>query len=54
MPSDKYPVFKAAAAQAAPVYLDRDATIDKIAQMVSKAIAMNGVDSRLSVASFCD
>jgi len=37
MPSDKYPVFKAAAVQAAPVFLDRDATIDKIAQLVPKA-----------------
>jgi len=37
MPNDKYPVFKAAAAQAAPVFLDRDATIDKLAQLVPKA-----------------
>ena len=37
MPGDKYPVFKAAAAQAAPVFLDRDATIDKIADLVPKA-----------------
>jgi len=37
MPGDKYPVFKAAAVQAAPVFLDRDATIDKIAQLVPKA-----------------
>jgi len=40
MPGDKYPVFKAAAVQAAPVFLDRDATIDKIAQLVPKAKAM--------------
>ena len=37
MPGDKYPVLKVAAAQTAPVFLDRDATIDKIARLVPKA-----------------
>ncbi|HLI62903.1 MAG TPA: carbon-nitrogen hydrolase family protein [Terriglobales bacterium] len=37
MPGDKYPRVKVAAAQAAPVFLDRDATIDKVAQLVPKA-----------------
>ena len=40
MPGDTYPVFRAAAAQAAPVFLDRDATIDKIGQLVPKAKEM--------------
>ena len=40
MPGDKYPKFKAAAVQAAPVFLDRDATIDKIAQLVPQAKAL--------------
>jgi nitrilase len=40
MPGDRYPKFKAAAVQAAPVFLDRDATIDKIAQIVPQAKAM--------------
>lgn len=43
MPSDKYPVIKVAGTQVAPVFLDRDATIDKIAQLVPKAKEM-GVD----------
>ncbi len=40
MPGDTYPKFKAAAVQAAPVFLDRDATIDKIAEIVPRAKAM--------------
>ena len=32
-----WPVFTAAAVQAAPVYLDRDATIDKAWALISKA-----------------
>ena len=30
MPGDVYPKFRAAAVQAAPVFLDRDATIDRL------------------------
>jgi nitrilase len=37
MPGDKYPKFRACAVQAAPVFLDRDATIDKIATLVPEA-----------------
>ncbi len=38
MPSDVYPKFRAAAVQAAPVFLDRDATIDKLDGLVQKAV----------------
>ena len=34
MPSDRYPVLRAAAVQAAPVFLNRDATLDKIEGLV--------------------
>lgn len=37
MPADTYPKFRAAAVQAAPVFLDRDATIDKLESLVQKA-----------------
>ncbi len=40
MSGDKYPKVKVAAAQAIPVFLDRDATIDKIAKMVPKVKEM--------------
>jgi nitrilase len=33
-----YPKFRAAAVQAAPVFLDRDATIDKLDTLVQKAV----------------
>src|SRR5580704_17950888 len=38
MPGDVYPKFRAAAVQAAPVFLDRDATIDKMETLVQKAV----------------
>ena len=38
MPGDIYPKFRAAAVQAAPVFLDRDATIDKLDTLVQKAV----------------
>jgi nitrilase len=38
MPGDVYPKFRAAAVQAAPVFLDRDATIDKLDTLVQKAV----------------
>jgi nitrilase len=38
MPGDTYPKFRAAAVQAAPVFLDRDATIDKLGTLVQKAV----------------
>jgi nitrilase len=38
MPGDTYPKFRAAAVQAAPVFLDRDATIDKLDTLVQKAV----------------
>ncbi|HTT06827.1 MAG TPA: carbon-nitrogen hydrolase family protein [Steroidobacteraceae bacterium] len=37
MPGDVYPRFRAAAVQAAPVFLDRDATIVRLEQWVGKA-----------------
>ena len=37
MAGDSYPKFRAAAVQAAPVFLDRDATIDKLDRMVKDA-----------------
>ena len=37
MAGDSYPKFRAAAVQAAPVFLDRDATIDKLDRMVRDA-----------------
>jgi len=37
MPGDTYPKFRAVAVQAAPVFLDRDATIDKLETLVTRA-----------------
>lgn len=37
MPGDKYPVLRVATVQAAPVFLDRDATIDKMEGLVKQA-----------------
>jgi len=39
MTGDVYPKFRAAAVQAASVFLDRDATIDKLDGLVEKAVA---------------
>ena len=43
MPADTYPKFRAAAVQAASVFLDRDATIEKTEQLVEQA-ATRGAD----------
>ena len=37
MSGDTYPVFKAAAVQAAPVFLNREATIDKVETLLQEA-----------------
>ena len=37
MAGDTYPRFRAAAVQAAPVFLDREATISRLAEWVAKA-----------------
>ena len=37
MPGDTYPKFRAAGVQAAPVFLDRDATVDKPDVLIQKA-----------------
>ncbi len=41
MPADTYPRFTVAAVQAASVWLDRDATIEKVEALTSQA-ARNG------------
>ena len=41
--SDKYPKFKAAAIQTAPVFLNREASIDKACQLIGEA-AGNGAE----------
>lgn len=38
MPTNTYPKFRAAAVQAAPVFLDPDATIDKLESLVQKSV----------------
>lgn len=43
MSGDHYPKFRAASVQASSVFLDRDATIDKVESLVKKA-AQNGAD----------
>ena len=39
MSGDKYPKFRAAAVQAAPVFLNREATIDKVETLLTEATA---------------
>ena len=48
---DTFPKFKAAAVQAAPVFLDREATIDKMAGLVKEAKG-NGADLAVFAESF--
>jgi nitrilase len=44
IPADTYPSFKAAAVQAAPVWLNRDATIEKVEALTTQAAALKQTD----------
>ena len=66
MAGDVYPHFRAAAVQAAPVFLDREATISRLADWVAKArdvgdiflkpehfLVLEGYDPRIHALYYC-
>ena len=55
MPGDVYPKLCVAAVQAAPVFLNRDATIDRLDFLVQKAVDAGclGSESPSSPPSWC-
>ena len=47
-----FPVVKVAAVQAAPVFLNLDATVDKTCRLIDEAAAMGSQNEQIHVASW--